>query len=775
MNKVFTLAAAALAISGMVSAQTPVDGVSVKNGVEDVQPTRVSAPAQHRALSATARPFKAPIRPAATSAIPTPASIRGVRPASAPAALPEGCILLESFEDWDGEDALWLPEGWTRLSQTDSELTDGQRWGVSSANPFLPAPADGTVYAGVSFASVPQDEWLVTPELTIAENQQLSFYNYIDPVFLFDMNYVDWDAYEFTEKHISATLKVMVQPEGGEWTEVWDAATPFMDVPLAELLYMTPESMQETIVNLNEFAGKKVRIAFRYVGTDGNTMFIDLVSVSLPRLDALHYSNPLHTLYWGYDRSPGWAGLNLPVAQYPVYTPIVWTNDSPYSGATYSWTYCDPITAAWVNSDAEELSVTYVPDYSTTTSTKNNLFYPPILNGSMPGASDGTYQAPYRYFQAGGTAEITLTDGEWAGGLLPFEHNAEGLTFLTVESDFGELDTPITGYNKNTDAWWYAYTFPGENNPDYESYVDGCLNFIYPVPGAPLVVDGVTALARGKMADDAELTISIVPLSETFEPLYDKTLVTKTITGADVIGYDPIFDIDFLTLPFDFDSPVAIDETYPGYMVILSGYHSDKVEYFAPMQSEIPNADYLCFGYLVKKTKYDSDTHRTSYFPLAYIEGQYGDCYNAFALHLNAHYGWLKADTETVTVPADGTPVSVVLDSYWAGEALTASELPGVKAVLSGRYGNTVMTLSRDTEHPGAVDGALTVSAPAGHSVAINVHSDGAGVDNITAPSDATVTDIYTVAGVRIAPDTELEPGVYMVRYSDGSVRKIQK
>ncbi len=712
--------------------------------------------------------------------IPAAASIRAPhqfvrRAAGAAGELPAGCSLYESFEGWDGQDIMWLPDGWTHESHNESALENAQRWSMADASSMSMlgfGPADGQYALGINYSDeLPQDEWVISPEIEISENQQLSFFAYIDPAFLFDLNYADWDNMVLTEKHISATLKVMVQPEGGEWTEIWDASTPFMETELEDLLMMTPMGLDEYILPLPQFAGKKVKIAFNYVGVGGNTMFLDMVSVAMPKLDKLHYSSPLHTLYWGYDRTPGWASLSMGVAQYPVFTPIEWTNESPYTEATYQWTYCDPLTADWVDSNDEVLSVTYVPDYTSETTTKNNLFYPPILKGSMPGASEGQYQAPYAYFQAGGAAEISLSDGEWNGGLLPFEPKSEGLTYLTQEADFGELETPITGYNKNTDKFWYDYTFPGETDPSYHSYVEGCLNYIY-TADMPLVVSGATVLARGKVADEVEMTLTIYPINDSYEPLLDQPLATATLKGKDFLKYDVGMALDFLTLPFDFETPVVIDKTYQAYIVMLTGYHNELVEYFAPMQSEYPNPESLCFGYVSRLTKWNSDEYRRGFTPLAYLDGEYGPCYNAFAINLVGNYGWLRTEVEKVTLPEDGTPVTVALDSYYDGEDLTVSELDGVVANVAGRYGNTVLTLSRDVQHAQAIDGTLTVSTP-GHSVSINVVSGGSGITEITT-AGAEVEGVYSVAGVRLDADAVLEPGIYVVRYTDGTVKKMQ-
>lgn len=88
------------------------------------------------------------------------------------------------------------------------------------------------------------------------------------------------------------------------------------------------------------------------------------MTVGLPQPDGISYEDPAETLYWGFDRSESWRSLTVSIAQYPVYAPLTWENMSYAEGATFQWEYCDPITADWVTSDDDNLTVTYLPDYS---------------------------------------------------------------------------------------------------------------------------------------------------------------------------------------------------------------------------------------------------------------------------------------------------------------------------------------------------------------------------------------------------------------------------
>lgn len=699
-----------------------------------------------------------------------------MRPQSAPAraALPSGALLFEDFEAWDGQDYFWVPEGWAVEHHTDSELDPSQTWGISEANPMMPCTTpDGQYMFGIGYAEVAQDEWLISPAITLTDNQLLSFVGYIDPVFLFDITKVDWNTGDFTEQTISATLKVNVKEEGGEWTEIWDAATPYMGITnLFDLMNYSPSEFQKFNIDLSEFSGKKVQVGFQYVGIDGNSLYIDAIRVGAPELTDVAYLNPIHTLYWGFSAEPAWPSLNGGLVLYPAMAPITWTNNSAYENASYTWTYCDGITADWVTStNADELTETYMTDYRSEATKKNNFFYPPILTASMEGASDGSYQAPYTYFQAGGTAERTLNDGtEFLAGLLPFNYNTDGLTYLTVEGDFGELDTPITGYNSHTDEFWYSYTFPGETDPSYSSYINGILNFVYPA-AAPMTVDGAHVLARGADIDpEVEFSLSLIALTDEFALIPEEnTIATATLKAADFTVYDADTKLLYYTLDFTFDEPALLDDSHPGYVVLMRGFHDPRVGYFAPMQSAVPDADQLCFGAMEKYTKYDTEDYRVGYTYLARLESSYGRCFNSFAINLKAHYGWLIPATDKVDIPEDGSAVTVAVDTYFPAESVKISELPGLKADYSGRYDTGLLTLSRDLDAQPA-NGTITIKAGA-HTADIAVDFGSAGIEGAVVGSNADIEAVYTPAGVRV--DAASAPGVYIVRRTDGTVSKI--
>lgn len=691
-------------------------------------------------------------------------------------AASESAVLYESFEGWDGVTADWLPEGWT-LQQKVSD--PAQTWGVGEAIPMTAiAPSQGNYLFAINFG-YDQDEWLISPLVETQEGMSVSFMAYIDPTFLFSLENLDWNTYEFTqEPEVAATLQVMAKAEGdAEWTMLHDYADDFRGLSFLELMNLAPAGLESKSVSLGDFAGKKIQIALRYVGNDGNSMAVDEITVGYPSLEGVTFSEPFEIQYWGFERGAEMSYLNLGVATFPVFSPITWTNNTYLPDVEFSWLYCDPVTTEMVDGGSEDyLSVTYAPDYSSDFTKRNNLYYPPKLTATAPFAAPTTVTSPYDYLQAGGRCEYVLKDGSvFEASLLPFSFLNQGITIATIDSEkYGDTTLPLFGHDAYTNKYWLDYTLNGEEpGADDDVQLDGILNFIYP-SAAPIVVNGADVFAKGTMDDDVEFKLSIYALDETyvFDPDVQQPVATATCLAKDFIKDDAVAGRNTnLCIPFNFDSPVVMkaDETTVAYIVYLTGFNSDKVEYFVPIQSYLPHPDYLCHGWITKRMRVQSDTYRFSATPLAYYEGPAGEMYNAFAIGLHSEYPWLTTEATEIKLPQDGTPVNVALGSYYDSSKLSVTVPAGVEASLAGRYNECELTL----EHNDAdviAEGNVVVSGP-GVELTLPL-SEVAGISDAITSNAAEVKAIYDLTGRRINAD-EATNGIYIVKYTDGTAQKV--
>lgn len=694
----------------------------------------------------------------------------------AAAAGAEG-VLNEGFDAYDGTQD-WLPAGWTR--QATSGLSYYNSWFVGEANENTPQPADGKYLAEIIYSDdQDQDEWLITPEVEVSEGYGLSFFAYFDPVYFFkiDEAHVDFSNYEFIKKEQAQTFQIMVSSDGGEWTVLKDYFEDYKDMTLRELMnFNGAVSLSRRELSLDQYVGHKVKFAFRYKGREGNSMFLDKVSVGYPELEP-KYNKPTGSLFWGLDEALYLPPFSLAIG--PVYTPLTWVNTTDNPEAQYEWSYRDADGNAQT-ADEENLTVTYKPDYSSEETTRNNFQPFPTLSASASGYSTGKYTAPYTFLQAGGKAEYIFQGDKVPSkfGLLTCDILTEGTTIMTQDSeDAGKAGIPIFGYNEETANWWTNHYFQGDQGPSDKVSVDAVIN-VFPASSTPTVIHGLWAVAKGQISDAANFKVGIYALDENFEPAA-QPMAEASCKGSDVVvgkGGEQAF----LTLPFTFDSPLAIsDKDCAYYIVKLTGFNSDAVTYFAPMQSLLPAADEMAYGFIDLDIYYEGEKSH-SFVPIANFEGDYGPCLNSFLFNLDAEYPWLQGGEDTFEAASGGGSKIFAVDSYYDASELTFTantadgQLPAwLTAKVEGRYADAKVTFTvAPSQEQRSCE--VTLSAPGVSKVFHISQNTATGIGSVSAGTANTVpAAVYDLTGRRVSNNAAHSQGVYVVKQADGKVVKV--
>lgn len=170
------------------------------------------------------------------------------------------CTIYSSYdmqyhlqEDFEGEDL----DGWEIFDQDE----DGYAWTVQEGNEFF-SPVSGTHFiTSASYlnyvGALTPDNWLVSPVFTVQEGYMLSWYDVaVDP------NYAD-DNY---------SVYISILGERGSLTEDFTIEL-YNGVPTGE--------WTKHRVDLSEYAGKEVRIAFRHHNvTDEYKLALDLIEIT---------------------------------------------------------------------------------------------------------------------------------------------------------------------------------------------------------------------------------------------------------------------------------------------------------------------------------------------------------------------------------------------------------------------------------------------------------------------------------------------------------------
>ena len=232
----------------------------------------------------------------------------------------------ESFEDYDISFGLnWIPQDWSKINTPANTPTEVQishninnSWYVYTTSDFFQKPTpDGNCEAFIHFAydgdygvvDADQDEWLVSPEIAVGKEQTLHFLLQSDFFNIYDggVGYFDFNEIKYLQRVPVCNMQVMATTDGGEnWTCIWDleqdVASKMTDFALyyGDNLGYLPYS-----VEMGDFAGKNVKLAFRYTRKkgpfNGASMFIDGVVLDQPEdagISDIEIDNQTETEYF---------------------------------------------------------------------------------------------------------------------------------------------------------------------------------------------------------------------------------------------------------------------------------------------------------------------------------------------------------------------------------------------------------------------------------------------------------------------------------------------
>lgn len=673
-----------------------------------------------------------------------------------------GIVLSEEFEDWDGKDTLWLPEKFSRLSLSGRE--DVKSWYMISEDNV--GGLDGLTGNMLLLENQPGiiDEWIVFPEVTLGNDMLLSFSTLNEGIWYFSLENIDWDSMQYIGDKIPIyDQKVMISEDGGEnWEEVKSLIEDFADYDLEDLNNMYSRSVHTIQIPLSDYNGKTVKLAYRCVGINQGATFLDNIKIGYPEME-VNYSNPLGTLFFGM--SPESNTLSYSVLAGPVYKPWTFYNNSYAEGATYSWEYFNS-DSEWAYSDEQDaLEVTYHTDYTDDFTTRNNWYYTPILTGTAPGYSDGTYTRGL-ILQAGGKGEFVIAEQNGDKRLLNL---GLGVIDPTTEgyTEYTDNQIPLFGYNADVEKYWNDYTFGDESDENNYVHYNGFLNLFYN-HDTPIVIKGLHVPTFANLSDGAVMKAEIVMLSDEGVPS-EEACATAYCEYKDMTIYPLSYtkSYDYVSLNFKFDEPVVMSsDVCMAYVVRISGFSDpDHVEYFNPIMSETDNPDGYAHGWIEKTIVFDGNEPRLSFTPVAYYFDE--ERYVSFYIMLEAEYPWLEGP-ESVNIEADGIG-EVTLDSSVPGEELLFENLPDwLSAKAEGKYGDTKITFQATPSVKSTA--TVTVTAP-GVSHDIIVNADGGSVSGIGAESGHT--DIYNISGTRVSGMNSA--GIYIVKDSAGNVKKTVK
>lgn len=747
-----------------------------------------------------------------------PSSLANYLPKSKPATKVKATgdmVLAEGFEGWDGETYDWIPENWQDVSKTDpahvapgagSELAN-LTWETTAGVYTAPYEGDYAARIQVSIADQQagvqeeaQDEWLISPAVTPAAGSYLAFNLSYSPGWtLMDMEalnaYFGGDVTANVFGGQNNILEVLVSEDNGaNWTKVWDVmedAVKYTEDDLWNDVMSMSHPFITVLKSLNDFAGKSIQIAFRYVGQGGESMMLDNVKVGELAPEAFYYT-PANV--FGIGLSYDWLNFNASnlFAIAPAYSGYTWFNGSNYA-TSYSWEYEDPenTTEDVVTIFSEDENLAF-PAYEL------GIYNSPVLTANLDAASS-VYQSNYKSVCAGADMQFfTGDDTSYFGGSRYDFYN-----WMTNDS-FG---LGLWGQSKTENASW------GEGNS-----VLGYCN-LFEAPEVPYALSLVYLNIRKDyftLGEGSKINLAVYKVDD-YGVHTDEPLATSSITADELIFPDPNYP-NFGAAVFNLQKQDGelveyVDLTIDTAILVEVSLESaeanvdtDDINWLSvigdPAQIKEYAGSYIHLNYQGK----------SRFYPLEMFQFNNGAVTQGLVMSLGITNNWLFEDSDNYKydyVDENGGDATFTMNSLYDGSTweLEGDGLEEWYTYTLGEYdpqtGLQTITFTLDAlpdgvdERVAACDIKTFGVSQRTFYVAQRRQSGVASMKNnsnrvavvngnfVVKSNKATAVEVYNVAGQKVAsakvngsaivPAANLAKGTYMVKFNDNTVVKVMK
>ena len=303
----------------------------------------------------------------------------------------------ESFEAYnDTSNHNWIPNNWTELNKTGNIYKVGSTNLTWAVRDIGGEATDGKNIAWMNYDnnSVSRDEWIVSPAFTPVAADYFSFDLYYAPFWMyFDaVQYNNDGTQKFNFSKPTITMQVMISTDdGANWTKIWDAHNNVGKYTEKTIYDYQNGAWNTFVLPISDYVGKSVKIAFRYVGKNGDSMGLDNIGVRQLKPEA-KYGRPTGYFFLGMTPDYGNANADLMLGA-PSQTDL-WKNNSNQDAQSFEWTFEDPTN--------EKVTITSTDVFPT-------MSYPVGYYGvpSMK-AIAGAYQNTYKWGTAAGGAYFMI-------------------------------------------------------------------------------------------------------------------------------------------------------------------------------------------------------------------------------------------------------------------------------------------------------------------------------------------------------------------------------
>ncbi len=725
----------------------------------------------------------------------------------------DGVAFSEDFESWQDSYGLdWIPEGWQEINApdntTDLDHNVNNTWYVyySGGMGFLPMTPDGEKEAFIHFsynrddpndpdkviAAVDQDEWLITPLISVEEYQDLYFAMAYDYSSCYDSQYLDWSTMIYSQRVTVCNMEVLVQVEGSsEWESILnmeqDYASKMSDMEVFDKGF----SYENFKLELDKYVGKKIKIAFRYIRTGGdfcgNSVCLDAVKVATPATDAL-YQRPDGTFLVGTSRD--FYSASTPMIFGPAFAKVTWQNKSSQYATDFEWQYQATESGAVETTTERDLKVSY----------PFGLLLPvPTLQAKAVGSQTTSYK------YSGVDVDGNVVDGNvLAGGSPLFYFQNIGATQLGA----GEYDINL-GLAALTAAEGSYYFGSGAYDIFYKTNYG--LGTVVSAPYSKYVIGSVWIPFYRLSADpDVVFTLTVYKKNEfgDWEKMATSTCKMADVKQESVPGIDPYimeftdFKMEGMELAL---SELEIDSEI---MVEVEGFDQEGVKEYCPLNQGENSPVKQTGSFVLQKETFG----QTVYKYRTNVSDLLVNYYCPFLINFDAFYSFIHADESVIYVNKEGGSKDVLIDvpyeaalvevddytvpfPEWLSVEVSDTDMPKVKLTA------TVAPLpAGETERRFAFNVSVLGADPLKMEVVQTSESSVASVSQqavrvvrngdswqISYPQGYESVSVVNMSGLKLAdyqlsesgtslvPASDFVRGVYLLVFNNGDVIKVVK
>ncbi|MDR0732671.1 MAG: choice-of-anchor J domain-containing protein [Dysgonamonadaceae bacterium] len=578
---------------------------------------------------------------------PIPSRADNLLPLEAPAATH---TLYQTFEDYNGVDWDWLPDGWSEENKQNTPSHAGPdaqgryynfTWHVDSlfasagkygANVMVSAPV--YLESGDTIPENSQDEWLFLPALTLGNDDNLYFYLAYNPAYLLiDIDKSNAETMDFTSEN--NRIEVLISTDNGEnWTMEWSVRDDALAYPKDELQVIFDSlsfPWKFFKVNLSKYKNQSVKTAFRFTSNGyGTSAFLDEIRVGTPNPHAV-YTRPDGYFFFTFTQNYQFYGDGANALLGAAYEPAKWYNFRNVDSETFKWTFSDP------DDLQKHIDITDPDPMITYPYTE---FDAPVLTAY---ASNPDYNSSYIWCDGKGWA---VAGGNSYTGYAGNYNVWNEPTLETLENSEGYL------FGTGSDEFYAPQKLIGLGNA-------------FDKPPRKYVFDTLMIRAANVVADaDAELKLIIHRI---VDGQMADTIAVSTVYGSDAVFInDNPEGVRYYNIPFTFkrENPVSgwEEPTYleieDAILVEFTGFASSKVQSLGVLHQNVFHTGNENNAYLF----FSGQEGEKSFKSLASYR-----LYTSFLFDMNVTYPFLRSNNGVYqyAAPNEGGNVDFDIHSFW--------------------------------------------------------------------------------------------------------------